>query len=103
MDWLKDWTDNLDTCISKIRAARQAKQPLSLGYHGNIVLLWQHQDFMVLRQLDPKSDLVTGKKKLHDPQVLAYLYYCAQCLRACRGFYMKPACIQITFYDDIDF
>lgn len=39
--WLKQITDSLDECISIIRRARKDKETLSLGYHGNVVHLWQ--------------------------------------------------------------
>ena len=65
--WLKDWTDDLDTCIFKIRAARQAKQPLSLGYHGNIVLLWERivREYEVTGEL--LADLGSDQTSLHNP------------------------------------
>uniref|UniRef100_A0A8C5AVZ1 Urocanate hydratase 1 n=1 Tax=Gadus morhua TaxID=8049 RepID=A0A8C5AVZ1_GADMO len=35
--WLMEMSSSLDHCIQRIREARAAKLPLSLGYHGNIV------------------------------------------------------------------
>lgn len=65
--WLKDWTNDLDTCISKIRLARQAKQPLSLGYHGNVVLLWERivKEFETTGEL--LADLGSDQTSLHNP------------------------------------
>lgn len=34
-------TSSLDECIRIIREYREKKEPLSLGYHGNVVDLWE--------------------------------------------------------------
>uniref|UniRef100_UPI00398F3914 urocanate hydratase n=1 Tax=Pristiophorus japonicus TaxID=55135 RepID=UPI00398F3914 len=39
--WLMQITNSLDQCVAQIRAARQRKTTLSLGYHGNVVDLWE--------------------------------------------------------------
>ncbi|XP_012514492.1 PREDICTED: urocanate hydratase-like, partial [Propithecus coquereli] len=39
--WLMEVTDSLDRCIERLREARTRKEVLSLGYHGNVVALWE--------------------------------------------------------------
>ncbi|XP_038282648.1 urocanate hydratase isoform X1 [Canis lupus familiaris] len=39
--WLMEVTDSLDHCIERLREARKRKEVLSLGYHGNVVDLWE--------------------------------------------------------------
>ncbi|KAG2471466.1 HUTU hydratase, partial [Polypterus senegalus] len=39
--WLMEVTADLDICVQRIREARKEKTILSLGYHGNVVDLWE--------------------------------------------------------------
>ena len=39
--WLDEYTDNVDEIIEKIKIYREQKKPISIGYHGNIVVLWE--------------------------------------------------------------
>ncbi|XP_048462618.1 urocanate hydratase [Rhincodon typus] len=39
--WLMQISNSLDQCVAQIREARQKKTALSLGYHGNVVDLWE--------------------------------------------------------------
>lgn len=39
--WVMEKTNSLDECIRIIREYREKKEPLSLGYHGNVVDLWE--------------------------------------------------------------
>ena len=40
--WLMESTDDLDEVVRRVERARQAGEPLSLGYLGNVVDLWEH-------------------------------------------------------------
>jgi urocanate hydratase len=40
--WLTKWTADLDEIIADVRAARKHGTAISIGYHGNIVTLWEH-------------------------------------------------------------
>jgi urocanate hydratase len=40
--WLQEVATDLDEVVARIEAARSAREPLSLGYLGNIVDLWEH-------------------------------------------------------------
>lgn len=39
--WVMEMSDNLDTLIGRIREAKQKKEVVSIGYHGNVVDLWE--------------------------------------------------------------
>ncbi|KAL7635232.1 UNVERIFIED_CONTAM: hypothetical protein RMT77_014219 [Armadillidium vulgare] len=39
--WLEDWTDDIEELISKIKKAKAAKLATSIGYHGNVVTVWE--------------------------------------------------------------
>ncbi|XP_059505682.1 urocanate hydratase isoform X2 [Stegostoma tigrinum] len=39
--WLMQISNSLDQCVAQIREARLKKTALSLGYHGNVVDLWE--------------------------------------------------------------
>ncbi|XP_077993367.1 urocanate hydratase-like [Glandiceps talaboti] len=39
--WLVEVTDNLDDLMRRIREAKRNKSPTSIGYHGNIVDVWE--------------------------------------------------------------
>jgi urocanate hydratase len=39
--WLHEMESDLDNVIQRIRAAKSTKQPVSIGYHGNVVNLWE--------------------------------------------------------------
>ena len=38
--WLLEVIDNLDSLVARIRDARARRRPASIGYHGNVVLVW---------------------------------------------------------------
>jgi len=39
--WVVEMTDNLDDLITIVRAARKKKRATSIGFHGNIVAVWE--------------------------------------------------------------
>nr|XP_027214266.1 urocanate hydratase-like [Penaeus vannamei] len=39
--WLLEYTDNLDNLIRRIREARRKKEVTSIGFHGNVVSVWE--------------------------------------------------------------
>ncbi|XP_077054436.1 urocanate hydratase [Siphateles boraxobius] len=65
--WLMEVTSDLSHCIKRIREARKAKAALSLGYHGNIVDLWEclYQEYKKTGEL--LVDLGSDQTSLHNP------------------------------------
>ncbi|XP_057194462.1 urocanate hydratase [Triplophysa rosa] len=65
--WLMEVTSELNHCIQRIREAKKAKTTLSLGYHGNIVDLWErlYQEYKQTGEL--LVDLGSDQTSLHNP------------------------------------
>ncbi|XP_065605421.1 urocanate hydratase isoform X2 [Cyrtonyx montezumae] len=65
--WLMEISNNLDHCIARLRDARKNKTALSLGYHGNVVDLWER----LARELDTTgellADLGSDQTSCHNP------------------------------------
>ncbi|HTY47388.1 MAG TPA: urocanate hydratase [Methanomassiliicoccales archaeon] len=40
--WLTKWSRDLDEIFEWVEKSRSSKQPMSIGYYGNVVDLWQH-------------------------------------------------------------
>uniref|UniRef100_A0AAX7VIX8 urocanate hydratase n=1 Tax=Astatotilapia calliptera TaxID=8154 RepID=A0AAX7VIX8_ASTCA len=65
--WLMEVTSSLDQCIKRIREAKSAKTPLSLGYHGNVVDLWERILLEFERTGELLVDLGSDQTSLHNP------------------------------------
>ncbi|XP_070559214.1 urocanate hydratase-like [Ptychodera flava] len=65
--WLVEVTDNLDDLMNRIREARRRKEPTSIGYHGNIVDIWERlvADFDSTGEL--LVDLASDQTSCHNP------------------------------------
>ncbi|XP_015777989.1 PREDICTED: urocanate hydratase-like [Acropora digitifera] len=65
--WLMEYTSDVETCIDMIKRACQLKKPHSLGYHGNIVDLWERlvQEYESTGEL--LVDLGSDQTSLHNP------------------------------------
>ncbi|XP_058144826.1 urocanate hydratase isoform X1 [Dasypus novemcinctus] len=65
--WLMEVTDSLDHCIARLREARSKKEVLSLGYHGNVVDLWER----LVHELDTTGELLvdlgSDQTSCHNP------------------------------------
>lgn len=65
--WLMEVTDSLDQCIERLREARKRKEVLSLGYHGNVVALWER----LVHELDTTGELLvdlgSDQTSCHNP------------------------------------
>ncbi|XP_004692255.1 PREDICTED: urocanate hydratase isoform X2 [Condylura cristata] len=65
--WLMEVTDSLDHCIARLREARKKKEVLSLGYHGNVVDLWER----LVHELDATGELLvdlgSDQTSCHNP------------------------------------
>lgn len=60
--WVEELTTDLEEVVSKIETHRHAKRPLSLGYVGNVVDLWQ-----CLVNNGIRVDLGSDQTSLHAP------------------------------------
>ncbi|XP_063797258.1 urocanate hydratase [Pseudophryne corroboree] len=65
--WLMEIAKSLDECIHRIRKARKGKETLSLGYHGNIVDLWQRLVEEYDRTGELLVDLGSDQTSCHNP------------------------------------
>uniref|UniRef100_A0A3P8UMB5 urocanate hydratase n=1 Tax=Cynoglossus semilaevis TaxID=244447 RepID=A0A3P8UMB5_CYNSE len=65
--WLMEVTSSLDLCIKRIRETKRSKTPLSLGYHGNIVDLWERLQLEYERTGELLVDLGSDQTSLHNP------------------------------------
>ena len=65
--WLQEIEEDLDNLISRIKKARQEAKPLSLGYLGNIVDLWEK-----LAEENIHIDLGSDQTSLHNPWMGGY-------------------------------
>ncbi|XP_059799873.1 urocanate hydratase [Hypanus sabinus] len=65
--WLMEVTGSLEQCVARIREARQTKKALSLGYHGNVVDLWEKlvQEYELTGEL--LVDLGSDQTSCHNP------------------------------------
>ncbi|KAI4532602.1 hypothetical protein MG293_017867 [Ovis ammon polii] len=65
--WLMEVTDSLDHCIGRLREARKRREVLSLGYHGNVVDLWER----LVHELDTTGELLvdlgSDQTSCHNP------------------------------------
>ncbi|XP_076972418.1 urocanate hydratase [Tamandua tetradactyla] len=65
--WLMEVTSSLDHCIARLREARKKKEVLSLGYHGNVVDLWER----LVHELDTTGELLvdlgSDQTSCHNP------------------------------------
>lgn len=65
--WLMEIAKSLDECIHRIRKARKDKETLSLGYHGNIVDLWERLVEEYEKTGDLLVDLGSDQTSCHNP------------------------------------
>ncbi|XP_008408095.1 urocanate hydratase [Poecilia reticulata] len=65
--WVMEVTSSLEQCIKRIREARTSKTPLSLGYHGNVVDLWERLLLEFERTGELLVDLGSDQTSLHNP------------------------------------
>ncbi|NXQ26044.1 HUTU hydratase, partial [Alaudala cheleensis] len=65
--WLMEISNSLDHCIARLREARKSKIALSLGYHGNVVDLWER----LVHELDTTGELLvdlgSDQTSCHNP------------------------------------
>ncbi|XP_035193263.1 urocanate hydratase isoform X1 [Oxyura jamaicensis] len=65
--WLMEISNNLDHCIARLRDARNNKIALSLGYHGNVVDLWERLVYELDSTGELLVDLGSDQTSCHNP------------------------------------
>ncbi|XP_054831811.1 urocanate hydratase [Eublepharis macularius] len=65
--WLMEITNSLDHCIVRLREARKHKVTLSLGYHGNVVDLWERLVDEFNKTGELLVDLGSDQTSCHNP------------------------------------
>ncbi|XP_072454460.1 urocanate hydratase isoform X2 [Notamacropus eugenii] len=65
--WLMEVTESLDYCIKRLREARKKKIILSLGYHGNVVDLWERLVYELDTTGELLVDLGSDQTSCHNP------------------------------------
>ncbi|HET9300659.1 MAG TPA: hypothetical protein VFO11_12000, partial [Candidatus Polarisedimenticolaceae bacterium] len=60
--WLQEIETDLDRVLARLDRARRAREPLSLGYEGNVVDLWER-----LVEQGVEVDLGSDQTSLHNP------------------------------------
>ncbi|XP_067359506.1 urocanate hydratase isoform X2 [Channa argus] len=65
--WLMEVTSSIEHCIKRIREAKSSKIPLSLGYLGNVVDLWERLVVEYERTGELLVDLGSDQTSLHNP------------------------------------
>ncbi|MFN2251446.1 MAG: urocanate hydratase, partial [Anaerolineae bacterium] len=60
--WLLEVERDLDTVLRRVEAARQEREPLSLGYVGNVVDLWER-----FVEAGVEIELASDQTSLHNP------------------------------------
>eukprot|EP00117_Sycon_ciliatum_P006458 scpid39974/ scgid9989/ Urocanate hydratase; Imidazolonepropionate hydrolase len=65
--WLLEMTASLDHCVDRIRSARDAGEALSLGYHGNVVDLWEKLAMVQDSTGECLVDLASDQTSCHNP------------------------------------
>ncbi|XP_013404401.1 urocanate hydratase-like, partial [Lingula anatina] len=70
--WLMEIADGLEDCIRKIRHARQDQLAVSIGYHGNIVDLWERLVYEYDSTGDLLVDIGSDQTSCHNPFLGGY-------------------------------
>ena len=65
--WVQEIETDLDKVLARVEAARTAREPLSLGYGGNVVDLWER-----LEQAGVQVELGSDQTSLHNPYAGGY-------------------------------
>lgn len=65
--WVDEVFDDLESLTNKVRWALTENQSISLAYHGNIVLVWEH-----FEKVNLKVDLGSDQTSLHNPWAGGY-------------------------------
>lgn len=70
--WLMEKVTDLDQLVARIRRAREDRRPVSIGYHGNVVDVWEKLVDEFDRTGDLLVDLGTDQTSCHNPFLGGY-------------------------------
>lgn len=65
--WLTEYTTDISVLINRINSAVKAKQAISIGYHGNIVELWEYFALKYTEEGVCYISLGSDQTSLHNP------------------------------------
>jgi len=65
--WLTHLATDLDNCIQMVREGRKNKTPMSIGYHGNVVDLWERLAHIAETEGELLVELGSDQTSLHNP------------------------------------
>lgn len=65
--WVMELVDNLDNLVALLRNARRRRKPLSIGYHGNIVDVWERLVMEYEATGEVLADLGSDQTSCHNP------------------------------------
>ncbi len=61
--WVQEMVESLDACVARIKAARAARRPVSIGFLGNVVALWER----LAEESELLVELGSDQTSLHNP------------------------------------
>ena len=64
--WLDEYYDNVDTLIDRVRECKAAKKAISIGYHGNVVDIWEKLAEIHKKSGEQIVDLGSDQTSCHD-------------------------------------
>ncbi|KAF0301882.1 Urocanate hydratase [Amphibalanus amphitrite] len=65
--WLDEVIDDLDSLVERVRRARQERRPVSIGFHGNAVSVWERMVEEHRRTGELLVDLGSDQTSCHAP------------------------------------
>ncbi|KAL7750264.1 Urocanate hydratase [Sorochytrium milnesiophthora] len=65
--WITEKTDSLDELLKRIKMARQERKPVSIGYLGNVVDIWERLAVESEHDKDLVPELGSDQTSLHNP------------------------------------
>lgn len=64
--WLDEYYDNVDKLIERVRECKAAKKSISIGYHGNVVDIWEKLAEIHKKSGEQIVDLGSDQTSCHD-------------------------------------
>ncbi|ORZ34555.1 Urocanase [Catenaria anguillulae PL171] len=65
--WVTEKCTDLDALVKRIKRARQEKVPVSIGYHGNVVDIWERLAVEADKDAELLPELGSDQTSLHNP------------------------------------
>ena len=64
--WLDEYYDNVDKLVDRVRECKAAKKAISIGYHGNVVDIWEKLAEIHKNTGEQIVDLGSDQTSCHD-------------------------------------